>query len=228
MICTIFRLNLNFMIMKTSLSFIVLLTLIMIYSCKKEGGNAVLGGDPSPMAEVGTTVGSTSATVAGVSNFSGTVSSVENGVSVYSGSCTISNTVLKNMLSNIPEITVTGNAVSTTSIKFKQTTDGIEFMSGPTAGIWVKYSSSVGDKYPIGSTGDYRTVVNKSTTDDFPYGYYNIKVIEVEETPGSLLGTGISKITYYANHRFGLVAVKFTFEDQTTALFPVYSSAENS
>jgi hypothetical protein len=54
-----------------------------------------------------------------------------------------------------------------------------------------------------------------------------IKVIEVEEIPSSLKSTGISKITYWANHRFGLVGVDFTFDDESTAAFPLYTSAEN-
>ncbi|HRZ21469.1 MAG TPA: hypothetical protein P5184_07355, partial [Bacteroidales bacterium] len=63
--------------------------------------------------------------------------------------------------------------------------------------------------------------------DDYPYGFMYIKVIQVEEIPSALKSAGISKITYWANHRFGLVGVDFTFDDQTTADFPIYTSAEN-
>lgn len=210
----------------TYLSALLLSIILIISSCEKDS-DSKLGGAQSPMGLVGVTVGSTSATIAGVSNFEAVVTTNEDGVSVYSGSCTVDNPVLKNMLSNIPELTINGNTVSSTSVKFKHTTEGIEFLSGPTAGIWAKYSSSVGDKYPIGSTGDYRTVVSKSTDDDYPYGFMNIKVMEVEETPNALLGTGIRKITYFANHRFGLVGIVFTFEDNSTAWFPVYTSTEN-
>lgn len=202
-----------------------LLSSVIFCSCEKD--NIKLGGSQSPMGEVGVTVSSSSSAIAGVSNFSAVVTSNEDGVSVYTGSCTVNNTFLKNMLSNIPELTINGNVVSSSSVKFRHTTEGIEFMSGPTAGIWAKYDSKVGDKYPIGSTGSYRKVVRKSTTDDYPYGFFDIKVMEVEEVPPPVLGTGISKITYYANHRFGLVGIKFTFDDNSEAHFPVYMSAEN-
>ena len=213
--------------MKINYLSVILFSIIFVISSCEKDSDSKLGGEQSPMGEVGVTVESTSATVAGVSNFEAIVTSNEDGVSVYSGSCTVDNPALKNLLSNIPELTINGNTVSSNSVKFKHTTEGIEFLSGPTAGIWAKYSSSVGDKYPVGSTGDYRTVVSKSTDDDYPYGFMNIKVMEVEEIPNSLLGTGIRKITYYENHRFGLVGIVFTFEDNNTAWFPVYTSTQN-
>jgi len=54
-----------------------------------------------------------------------------------------------------------------------------------------------------------------------------IKVLKVEEIPTYLKNTGISKITYIANHRFGLVGVNFEFDDASSANFPLYTSAEN-
>jgi hypothetical protein len=38
---------------------------------------------------------------------------------------------------------------------------------------------------------------------------------------------GITKYTYIANHKFGLVGVKVSFDDGTSADFPVYSSTGN-
>jgi len=51
-----------------------------------------------------------------------------------------------------------------------------------------------------------------------------IKVIEVEEHPNKL---GVETIRYYANHRFGMVGMQFTFDDESVAAFPVYVSTEN-
>jgi hypothetical protein len=70
-------------------------------------------------------------------------------------------------------------------------------------------------------------VVAKTGVDDYPYGFMLIKVIQVEETPNYLKTTGISKITYVANHKFGLVGVKFTLDDGSNVTFPIYNSAEN-
>jgi hypothetical protein len=198
-------------------------------SCKKDktDDNTTLGGDQSPMGNVGTTISSTSVQIAGVSNFNATVTALSNGISTYSGSATVANAALLNMLANVPEITIAGNVVSTTSFKFKNTTEGIQLLSGPTQGIWVDYNSSVGDTYPIGSTGKVRTVVSKSTTDDYYYGFYLIKVMQVEENTSFLKSTGINKITYWANHKFGLVGIQFSFTDGTSAQFPVYTSVTN-
>jgi hypothetical protein len=77
------------------------------------------------------------------------------------------------------------------------------------------------------STGKVMTFVEKTGVDDYGYGFMLIKVIKVEEDPSYLSGGGIEKITYVANHRFGLVGLKFTFGDGTSANFPIYSSAEN-
>jgi len=186
-----------------------------------------LNGDPSPMAEVGVTVSSSSAEISGVKNFTATVTALDDGTSLYSGSATVTNAMLKNLVSNIPGITINGNTVTATDIKFKQTTEGLEFLSGPTAGIWVKYASEVGDTYPIGSTANVRTVVSKTGVDDYPYGFFLIKTIQVEEIPSAFKSSGITKITYIANHKFGLVGVKFTLDDGTSTNFPIYTSAEN-
>jgi hypothetical protein len=179
------------------------------------------------MGEVGAATESSSMEIAGVSNFSASVIALKSGVSTYTGTATVKNEILKNLVANIPGITVVGDKVTTSGMDFKVTKEGVELKTGPGAGIWVKYDSNVGDTYPIGSTGKVRTVVAKTGVDDYSYGFMLIKVIQVEETPNYLKTTGISKITYVANHRFGLVGVKFTLDDGTTASFPIYNSAEN-
>ncbi len=214
--------------MKTKILLTALIGITFLSSCdliKKDDGS--LKGDQSPMGLVGETASSSSTTIAGVSGFSATVSSLTDGVSTFSGSATVNNTVLKNLLSNFPELTISGNTVSANNLKFKLTKEGIEFKSGARAGIWVKYGSSIGDTYPIGSTGDVRTVVSKSSTDDYSYGFWLIKTIQVEESNTFLTNAGIKKVTYIANHKFGLVGLKFTFNDNTEASFPLYFSKEN-
>lgn len=71
----------------------------------------------------------------------------------------------------------------------------------------VKYAANVGDTYSYTNPDGVlitRKVVYKSTTDDYPLAFWNIKVTKVEETKDDLL---MEKITYYANHKFGLVGV---------------------
>lgn len=209
----------------------ICIALFSFFSCEDlfdKDKPGILKGDQSPMGEVGTTISSSSATIAGVSNFQATVTALSGDVSSITGSAEVTNQAIRNIFTSIPGVTVNGNTVTGTDIKFRNTTEGIELMSGPTAGILVKYGSKVGDTYPIGNTGRVRTVVEKTDSDDYAYGFLLIKTIKVEETGNKLKSSGISKITYIANHRFGLVGFKVTLNDNTEVKFPVYSSAENN
>jgi len=218
--------------MKKLFVFLFSITMVVLcLSCEKlfnKEDPSELNGDQSAMGEVGVTVESSSAEIAGISNCTASVITAKDGVSSYSGSATVKNELLKNLVANIPGITINGDKVSAANIQFKLTVEGFECKTGPGAGIMVKYDSNVGDTYPIGSTGKVRTVVAKTGIDDYPYGFFLIKVIQVEEIPSYLKSTGgVTKITYIANHKYGLVGVKVAFDDGTSSAFPIYTSAEN-
>lgn len=203
---------------------------LLSFSCEKNSDNedpGELNGVQSPMGEVGATVSSSSVEIAGVSNFTAVVTGLADGVSSYSASATITNSLLKNMVSNFPGVTINGDQVSITDMKVQQTKEGIKSLTGPGAGVLVKYDSEVGDTYPMGNTGRERKVVSKTGLDDYSYGFLLIKTIQVEMEPVALKSGGVDKITFIANHRFGLVGVKVAFDDATDATFPVYSSTEN-
>lgn len=214
--------------------FVLVFSVTILMSCfsceklfKKDDPN-VLNGDQSAMGEVGVEVESSSAEIAGISNCIASVIALDGGVSSYSGSATVKNVLLKNLVANIPGITINGDKVTATNIDFKLTSEGFECLTGPGAGILVKYNSNVGDTYPIGSTGKVRTVVAKTGLDDYPYGFFLIKVIQVEEIPNYLKSSaGVTKITYVANHKYGLVGVKVAFDDGTSSTFPIYTSTQN-
>ncbi len=199
----------------------MLLLAILTSSCSKDSISS-LGNDTSPMAEVGVTVSSSSFEIAGVSSISGEIIGLEDGVSVYSGTAVVTNSNFRNILSNFPGTEVEGNRVTISDLEFKQTTEGIASINGLAEGIIVKYDAKVGDEYK--TSGAVRTVVSRSTDDDYFYGFFLIKVIEVEEHPNDY---GVKTIRYWANHRFGLVGMEFTFDDNSTARFPVYTSTEN-
>ncbi len=213
--------------------FVILLGIsvsVFCLSCEKildkEDANE-LKGDQSPMGEVGVIVSSGSAEIAGVSNFSAVVTELKDGVSTYTASAKVTNTFIKNMVSGFPGVTINGDDVTITNLKMQQTTEGIKCLTGLGAGVLVKYDSKVGDTYPVGNTGKERKVVSKTGEDDYPYGFFLIKTIQVETTPIDMKSGGIQKITYIANHKFGMVGVKVDFDDETSVTFPVYSSAEN-
>ena len=210
------------------LSFVILF-LTTLTSCElfEKDEDTSIEGDQSPMGEVGTTVGSSSGEISGVSGVTAVVTSVKDGISTYSGSAVVKNTFLKNLLANFPEMVMKGDTVTTTNLKFQNTKEGIALKTGSTQGTLVKYDSEVGDEYPIDGTGEKRKVISKSTTDDYSYGFILIKVMKVEEYPTKLRGSGVNKVNYIANHKFGLVGVEFFFDDGTSAKFPLYTSAEN-
>lgn len=210
--------HLTDLFMKATFSIFLLATVLVFSSCKKDSGT-VLGGDQSPIGEIGTSISSTSANIAGVSSIGATVVSLENGVSSFTGTAVVTNSAIKTILENHPLTTISGNNVTVSGIELKITTEGVESVTGFAPGIIVKYDAKVGDKY-----AGNRTVVSRSEDDDYPYGFMYIKAIEVEENTNKF---GVKTTKYWANHRFGIVGIEFTFEDNSTAKFPVYSSAEN-
>ncbi len=78
----------------------------------------------------------------------------------------------------------------------------------------VKYSSNVGDKYEFTKSDGSkvtRTVVTKNPTEDWSLAFWNVKTIRVEEVNTN--DPLISKITYIANHKFGLVGAIVEMKD---------------
>lgn len=82
--------------------------------------------------------------------------------------------------------------------------------------VLVRYDGKVGDKYSIttaSGTKVEREITAKSTTDDYPYGFMNIKVIKVEQKTSF---PGIDKYVMYFNHKFGFVGFEVFAEDGTS------------
>jgi hypothetical protein len=208
--------------MKAKLFFAVLFIILTFAACKKEKTD-ILGGGQSPMGEVGETISSSSAAISGVSSINASVVSLNNGISSFSGTAVVTNSAIKNILSNHPQTVINGDNVTITDIEFRITSEGIESINGLEPGVIVKYDSNVGDSYIINGGGK-RTVISKSTDDDYFWGGMLIKAMQIEENTNKF---GVKKTVYWANHRFGLVAIEFTFDDNSTAIFPVFSSTTN-
>lgn len=119
------------------------------------------------------------------------------------------------------------------SIKSKVTSEGLQdfiHSEGDESKPFtlVKYSANVGDKYEFtDKDGNHfvREVTSRSTTDDYPVGFWLIKVIKVEETitEGPLKDL-VGKITYYTNHKFGLVGIDWTKPDGKVLKIMVFPS----
>jgi hypothetical protein len=99
--------------------------------------------------------------------------------------------------------------------KFKMTDEGILDYNNKDHKpfVLVKYDGKVGDKYTLeksDGTTIVREVVRKSTDDDFYWNGMIIKTIDVEQSSNI---PGVSNITYFCNHKFGIVAVRVNMED---------------
>lgn len=217
-----------------NIAFIVsLLIMFLLYSCsffekdedvpEKEEEEIHIGGQQSAMGQVGSEAFCYT-TLAGVDSARARVVSFDKGISTFTGEAIITDPVILNIISNIPEFTIEGNKVSVSDLKFVVSTEGVESMNPSYPGIIVKYGSKVGDKYPV-KNGIEREVIHKSTEEDYYFGWFIIKVIKVEESP--CLIPGISKMVYIANHRFGIVGLEITYDDNTSTFFGFTGNAEN-
>lgn len=80
----------------------------------------------------------------------------------------------------------------------------------------VKYDAAIGDSYDFtldDGTKKKRTVMSRSTTDDYPVAFWLLKVIKVkEETVGSD-DPLLDELWYITNHKYGLVGIEGTLKN---------------
>ena len=202
---------------------------ITLFSCKKDDG-LVLGGTPTPMGEIGNTFTS-SHNIPGLSTVSAEVTGFEDGVSIITGTATLTNPNLVDLVNALQpifpsQVSVDGDEVSV-ELHARFTDKGISSLYNDEEMILVKYDAKVGDKYTAKVDGKTITneVVARSTDDDFYWNGFYIKVIKMEST-GHDLG-GLKTVTYYANHKFGLVGVKLLFDNDNTISASIYSDNIN-
>lgn len=188
--------------------------------------NKKIGGDSSPIGAVGNTFNVSS--FPGITNKEVEIVTRENGVSTIRASAKVTNQTYLTMAEGVPYLEVNGDVVSVTR-QARITTEGIQqvFEDG-SFHIVVKYNAKKGDKYEANQYGQtiVREVKEVSKEDDFLWNSMYIKVIQVEETGSGI--PGVSKVVYYANHRFGIVGVDVYFEDGSHNFAYVYSAEINN
>jgi hypothetical protein len=202
---------------KSLLLFMLSVVIFGISACKKDNENGPndLGGETNiPLTQVGNesslylTIGS------GGSSVNGTMTVIKNekGVITYN--------VIADLTGNpdsafiaalVPAEYKDNQGRITGEFKFKITSEGIQdYFHSNKPWTVVKYEDEVGDSYSITTeNGDVltRTVVEKTGIDEWPLGFFNIKTVAVEQgVPES--DELLKKITYRANHKFGLVYIK--------------------
>jgi len=144
-------------------------------------------------------------------------------------------------LTQIPALSIINDAIPNSyknldgkinvDLQYKSTSEGIQdynvFNKSGKYHTIAKYDAKVGDAYKLKKDDDVeivRTVTERTDQDDFPYGFYNIKTIKVEEDPKI---PGISKMTFRVNHKFGLVWFEVKMEDGSTASSYFFAKYEN-
>lgn len=204
---------------------------MLVNACEKEGesNNMTIGGDTN-FAE--NQVGATSkgiTTINGNSAADAQIKVVENsnGITTFEVTATLSND-FKGKIANLGNAFYGGNFDNhkskfldsnnnlKTKIKVINSSEGIAFINPNGKQVVVmKYDVKVGDKWSHtkidGNKVDFE-VKHKSTTDDYSYAFFNIKVVKVEQ---KYQQPGYSKIVYIGNHKFGLVGIEIYLEDGT-------------
>lgn len=206
---------------------VVVAAVIVMSSCSLFGDDSSsptepLGGDPTPMGSVGNTF-----SIPGMSGEVIEVTESDGAVSTISFSATITDPALLEMANQLDPLQVNGNKVTAT-MKFRITSKGLQsYTKDGKPFTMVEYGAKKGDTYRLkrSSSDLVRTVTHKSTDDDYPFAFFYIKTVQVEETGQTI--PGISKIKYIANHRFGLVGYEIHFEDGSQKKFTIFSDLYN-
>lgn len=107
-----------------------------------------------------------------------------------------------------------------TEMKFKITSEGIQdYFQSNKPWTLVKYNDPVGTEYSVVTENGQtlkRKITEKSTVDDWPLSFWYIKTTKIEqELPES--DELAKKITYRANHKFGLVYMETELKIGLTA-----------
>jgi hypothetical protein len=215
-----------------------------IFDDKKEPNE--IGGDTNvPIAQVGNQFSTGTINVAGQNaNIPHTVSIIKNESGVATVNVKVNIATVKNhqlyqqykntynlddLINRIPASYKDVNGNIDGNVKIKITSEGIQdFINRDgKAHTIVKFDAKVGDEYNLTKSGGQtlrRTVTQKSTTDDFSYGFMNIKTITTEQSSSY---PGVKKIVYKSNHKFGIVHVEIQLEDGSKVSSYVYSTKTN-
>lgn len=216
--------------MKTPFKLVLASTLSVLlfstYGCKKNdvpSGPNDLGGETNiPLTEVGST-SSLYMSVNGINlpTAEMTVTTNDDGIVRYHAEMDLTGDPDSALYADlIPEEYKDENGMIVGDFEFKVTSEGWQdFFQSNKPWTIVKYDDGVGTEYPLTTDRGVelkRTVTEKTGEDDWPLGFYLIKTSKVEEENPPYMKEA-SKITYRANHRFGLVYIEIELKDGNTA-----------
>lgn len=184
-----------------------------------------LGGEQSSIGEVGNKF-SIARTINEIGNVDAEVVSLDGGVSSVKISMDVNDATAREIAKAIPDLVWNGNSVSVTR-KYRITEKGIQSVHDEGDLMMVKYDGKVGDSYSLKMNGNTvkRTIDYKSEVDEYPYAFFDIKVMRVRETGRGL--PGVASLEYITNHKFGLVGIQVNFEDGSSKTITLFSVNEN-
>lgn len=201
-------------------------------SCNEEDKNTELGGDTDiPLTKVdsassvyinynGTYLGSTEMKV--VSNVKGDVTyNAKLDLNALPADLKLKALDLLPKLKDyytIPNLKITPDQKIEFDFKLKITSEGyLDYFTDGKPWVMIKYENGVGAEYKVtNSKGQTltRTITEKTGIDEYPWGFLLIKTTKVEHIPLSD-NPVFKKVSYRANHKFGLVDVEFELHDGT-------------
>jgi hypothetical protein len=190
------------------------LLLTGLSSCDKLnlGNEKPITGEPLALTEVGNTFAVTTS-VSGVSVSQAEVTDVTDGISTTTVKVNVTNPLLVKWKDSFPYLNNVNGNTAEISISGRVTENGIQSVVDGKSFTLVDYSDGVGTKYKGTVDGHKieREIVAKSTDDDYSFGWFDIKVYQIEERGNPM--PGLAKMNYYTNHKFGIVGVEAVFED---------------
>lgn len=214
--------------MRTLSMILAAFLLLTIQSCKKE---ETLG-KQSPIGEVGNvfTVGS----ISGISNSSVYISDLNDGISTITITATLDDQDYVDYASILAvrfpdEVSLSGN-LFTANVKARFTDKGISaILKGGDELMLCEYDAGVGSTWSASAEGELvtSTVTEKTGVDDYPYGFYYIKVSEVEVESQILTELLMQGNKLYFNHKYGPVGFSVDFGSYGNASTYIYSAATN-
>lgn len=215
--------------MKKVLAMMILPLFFTISACKKDVPNGPndLGGETNiPLTQVGS-VSSIYITINGVNLPSAemTVTRNDDGIVTYHAEMDLTGDPDSAMYADlIPPEYKDENGMIVGDFEFKITSEGMQdFFQSNKPWTIVKYDDGVGTEYPLTTDRGQelvRTVTEKTGEDDWPLGFYYIKTSKVEEENPPYMKEA-AKITYRANHRFGIVYMEVLLKDGNRAAVEV-------
>jgi hypothetical protein len=219
--------------MKSLWKIAALTVLVVFVSCKKEEAKDGLGGDTNIALTAVDSVSGVYVELDGNNALSTEikVKSNDDGDVVYSGTVdllTLSPEMQTKALEILNEhgdyydaskyVTLTPDFKLNFEFKLRITSEGyLDYFEEGKPWMMVKYDDPVGTTYNVvKDNGEelVRIITEKTGQDDWPFGFFLIKTVKVEQEVASD-DPLVSHIEYRVNHKFGLVYLKYEFKDGT-------------